>query len=384
MHFFLRERMKIIMVDASIGNDYSVCLCNGLYEKGMEVLLIVPSNKETGLTHKFRMLKWAPSKDKKESKIKKIISYLNYFRRMYKLIGSSNNCVVHYQFFRRRDEILFYLFLKVTGKKLFHTAHNVLPHSAKVYDFLLQKLVYKCSTGIIAHSNFIRNKIITDFNIVPEKIRVIPHGNFDFYLPMGNLSKAAARKRFSLNIRDKVLLFFGGIRDYKGLDTLLNAFNIIKNEDNYKLIIAGAPQNKETEVKYESMIREITTNGKIHYNFSFISNEDVAAYFISSDVLVLPYKNIYHSGLIHLAYSFSKPVIASRVGDFEEVIEEDKSGILLDQNTPEDLASKIRVFFSDDQRAKKEEDISKLNRSKYSWDNIANQTINFYEYLCLN
>jgi glycosyltransferase involved in cell wall biosynthesis len=373
--------MKVIMVDASVGNDYSVCLCNSLSGKGIDVTLVVPENKELTMPHYFKVLKLSPSKAANRSRLRKFISYLDYFRNLFRLT-SGNNKIVHYQFFRRRDEIFFYLFLKLTGRKLYHTAHNVLPHNAKKYDFLLQKIVYKSSKGIIAHSNFIRNKIITDFNINPAKLRVIPHGNFDFYRPQEKLTKEDARRHFGLQDEDKVLLFFGGIREYKGLDTLLEAFRIIKDEDHYKLLIAGAPQDKQSASKYEKLIRQITTNGKILYNFSFIPNDDVARYFISSDVLILPYKNIYHSGLVHLAYSFGKPIIAARVGDFEEVIDQDKSGLLLDENTAEDLACKIRMFFSNENRDQMENYVLNLNTGKYSWDTISEETINYYEMSC--
>jgi glycosyltransferase involved in cell wall biosynthesis len=373
--------MKIIMVDASVGNDYSVCLCNSLTKKGMDVTLVAPQNKEITVPHHFKVLKLSPSKEANRSRIGKLFSYMNYFRRLFRLTAGKNK-IVHYQFFRRRDEIVFYLFLKLTGRKLYHTAHNVLPHNARKYDFLLQKIVYKSSCGIIAHSNFIRNKIITDFNINPRKLRIIPHGNFDFYKPQEQLTKEEARRDFGIRNDDKVLLFFGGIREYKGLDTLLEAFRILKDDDKFKLLIAGAPQDKQSTLKYEQLIQQITSNGKILYNFSFIPDNEVARYFIASDVLILPYKNIYHSGLVHLAYSFGKPIIAARVGDFEEVIEQDRSGILLDENTADDLACKIRMFFSNENRQQMEQYVLNLNTEKYSWENISEETINYYETSC--
>jgi D-inositol-3-phosphate glycosyltransferase len=371
--------MNIIMVDASIGNDYTVLLCNSLVEKGNDVTLVAPENKNIEIPHNFKVLKWSPSKDKGSNKLSKGITYLRYFKKLFRLIRKTENPSVHYQFFRRRDEILFSIFLRLTGTKLFYTAHNVLPHEHKKIDYQLQKMVYNVSEGIIAHSDFIKRKIITDFNISPHKIAVIPHGNFDIYLPEKPVSRSEAREQLNIKKNEKVILFFGGIREYKGLDILLDAFKLIKDEDNYKLIIAGAPQTKALAELYQKKISSITTNGRISSKFDFIPADDVASYFISSDVLILPYKNIYHSGVVHLAYSFGKPIIATRVGDFDESIEHGKSGLLLDENTADDLAQKIREYFNPKNNIEQMGRYAKeLSDSKYSWENVAEMTNNLY------
>lgn len=371
--------MKIIMVDASIGNDYTVLLCNSLAETGNDVTLVAPENKNIEIPFNFKVLKWSPSKAKGRNRLVKGFTYLNYFSKLYRLIKRTANPVVHYQFFRRRDEIIFFLFLRLTGTRLYYTAHNVLPHDHRKIDYRLQKMVYKASKGIVAHSDFIRRKIITDFNISPDKIAVIPHGNFDIYLPEKPVSRTEAREKLKIKQDEKVILFFGGIREYKGLDILLDAFKLIKDEDNYKLVIAGAPQSKALADSYQKKISSITTNGRINSRFDFIPADEVASYFISSDVLILPYKHIYHSGVVHLAYSFGKPIIATRVGDFDESIEHGKSGLLLDENTSEDLAKKIREYFKSknnmDQMGKYAKELSD---SKYSWINVAEKTNNLY------
>jgi D-inositol-3-phosphate glycosyltransferase len=206
----------------------------------------------------------------------------------------------------------------------------------------------------------------------PEKIKVIPHGNFNDYLPEKPMTKNEAREYFELNNDEKVLLFFGFIKEYKGLDILLEAVDMAsKTIGNLTLIIAGAAQSEKLVERYNKKISELPKDIKVIYHSEFIPRDKVAIYFLASDVLVLPYKIISHSGVLHLAYSFGRAIIGTRVGDFEEFIDDGKSGILTKSNDSPGVADAIVSFYSDPDNVDKMCSYARnLNDTKFSWTNI--------------
>ena len=242
-------------------------------------------------------------------------------------------------------------------------------------------IIYKSSTAIIAHSNYIKNLLQEKFQFNFSKIVIIPHGNYNHYKSKKNISKTDARKKLNLSKQDNVLLFFGFIRKYKGLDLLLDAFEkAVGQNKNLKLIIAGEPITKQLETEYRERIAQLPENNNIHFFSEFIPNDQIAPYFIASDIVALPYKNIYHSGLMHLAFSFGKPIIATRVGDFTETIEQGKSGFILKKNDSANLAKTIISAFADKNKLQEMgKYVTELNENKYSWDKIAFQTKRLYE-----
>lgn len=375
--------MKSIIVDSLVGNDYSTCLSNGFNPNDIKLYLVVPQNRKVVLKKNFEVIYLSPTKDKSKNKIVKLIEYLKYLFKLNNLIKNIAPDIIHYQFFRRKSEVLFYLYLKLRGKNLVFTAHNVLPHENNIIDQLLKSIIYKTSSAIIAHSHYIKDKLIDNFKVESSKITIIPHGNFDHYIGLDVISLQEARIKLNLSINDNVLLFFGYIRKYKGLDLLINAFNrsAIKDE-NLKLVIAGAPFNSQMEIEYKKAINSSPFNDRIIFYCNYIPNNEVAKFFIASDLVVLPYKNIDHSGIIHLAYSFGKPVLATNVGDFNEIVENNKSGFILEQNTEVEIAERIHEIFLDKARLYLIGQYArKLSEDKYSWKDIALKTLTLYQTL---
>jgi D-inositol-3-phosphate glycosyltransferase len=374
--------MKVLMIDSLVGNDYSICLCNSLKNAGIDVYLTATEDRKISVSTNFTLLHWAPTKGQHKSKGRKSVEYLQYHIRLLNFIFKNNINVIHYQFFRRYlFDSLFFLFLKLLNRKLVFTAHNIMPHENRKFHYLLNSIIYKYSNKIIVHSNFVKNILKEKFQFDYSKIAVIPHGNFDVYQSPLHMSQKEARKNLALSDDDNVLLFFGYIRKYKGLDLLLDGFEIAQNDNmNLKLVIAGTPGTKQLENEYKKRVAEISKNGNIKFHSTFIPTDQVAQYFIAADIVMLPYKNIFHSGLMHLAYSFGKPIIATNVGDFSETIEHGKSGFVLASNDAANLSQAIISAFSNKTKLSEMGKYSKkISNSKYSWDNIANLTKKLYD-----
>jgi len=177
-----------------------------------------------------------------------------------------------------------------------------------------------------------------------------------------------------------IFLIQSDTKENTRLDLLLEAFEIaaLKNQK-LKLLIAGQPASGDLHDKYVEIIKQSAVQDRINFHFNYIQANEVAEYLISSDVVILPYKNIDHSGIVHLAYSFGKPIIATNVGDFKESIEQGKSGYILNKNNAECLAEAINNIFSCEEKL---EDMGRyikhLNNSRYSWDQIGIKTMELY------
>lgn len=375
--------VKVTMVDALVGNDYTIRLCSALNAVGVDVELIVPENRVVNLPVDYPIRHWMPNKDPKGGKIAKTIRYLEYLTRLvvYAVKHNKGRRIMHFQFLRsERIESLLFPLLRLLGANLVFTAHNVLPHENSRVDYLLRTMIYRSTKLIIVHSEYTKNKLAKNFKIDRSKIRVIPHGNFDHYIPGQPMSRAKARASLNLSEKDNVALFFGFIREYKGLDLLLDAFEIcVRKGSPLRLVIAGAADSPELETHYRRRIEKISIDDSILFHAGFIPSEKVAAYFVACDVVILPYKEIDHSGLVHLAYSFGRPLIATNVGDFSEVIEDGKSGFLLKKNSAECMAETILGAFSSGANLV---DMGayglQLSEFKYSWSDIARRTGNLY------
>jgi D-inositol-3-phosphate glycosyltransferase len=370
---------KILMIDALVGNDYSLILCNALKKGGADISLVVTEDRKLSGNETFDIKAWLPSKSQSKSKLIKTLKYLQYLVKLFFYIRKHAD-VVHFQFFRRRRiESIFYYLLHISGIKLVHTVHDVIPLDENKTDQFFNKIVYKASDTLIVHSEP-NKKLLEKFDLNPGNIAVTPHGNFDVFLSGNPVTKQCAREKLNISADADVLLFFGFIKKYKGLDLLLEAFEktSLLNK-NLSLIIAGATDTEALNNHYLSKIAKIHSKDRIIYHNRFIDENEVENYFQASDIVVLPYKQISHSGVMHLAYSFGRPLIVTDAGDFAYTIGEDNSGFVVDKYDPELLSDIIsRAFKDKKQLDSMGKNILRLNQTKYSWDNTARLTKNIY------
>lgn len=377
--------MEVTMIDAAVGTAYTLCLCAALERAGANVELIAPENRVVMAPVGYRILRWMPGKDS-GSKVAKTVGYAGYLLRVWAhaLLHNRAGHATHFQFFRReRIECLYFMGLRLFGIRLVFTAHNILPHENSRIDHILTSGVYRAANRIIVHSEYMKEKLARLFPVDPAKIAIVPHGSFDDYIPSHPPTKLEARTKLELSDSDHVVLFFGYVREYKGLDLLLDAFEIAQQQDErLKLVVAGAAHSPELGARYRQRIAAISRDGSIVHHDGFVATEDVAAYFTAADAVILPYKETDHSGIVHLAYSFGRPVISTDVGDMADIIEDGRSGYVLGEHTADCLARTIVGAFSATTGL---EDMGRyarqLSDEKYSWDAIARQTLDVYRSL---
>jgi glycosyltransferase involved in cell wall biosynthesis len=187
------------------------------------------------------------------------------------------------------------------------------------------------------------------------------------YEIFGNgLPKAEARAK--LGIQDeRVILFFGYVRRYKGLHTLLDAMPSILNLMKVKLLVVG--EFYDDEQKYRHQITANNLQNEVVVHSDYVPNEEVGLYFSAADVVVLPYVSATQSGIVQIAYQFDKPVIATDVGGLAEVVLDNRTGFIVKPEAPQEVADAVVRFYKGN---REEEFVNNVReeKKKYSWENL--------------
>ena len=214
-------------------------------------------------------------------KIKKLITFYNPFSWVNAALKCTGD-IVHAQFWSPPTAVIYSVIfpvLKLKNKKLILTIHNVRPHENNfVYNFF-ERLIFKYPNVFIVHSEINKKTFLERYP--DKKVNVIPHGIFDFF-KVENITQKEAKKRLNLENK-KIILYFGIIREYKGIDILLKAFQLSNLKDTI-LIIAGKPWLEWKE--YEKLIEDLNLKEKVKTFTKFLSNSEVNILFSASDLVV--------------------------------------------------------------------------------------------------
>lgn len=326
------------------------------------------------------------------SHFRKVLRIVDYYTRLLFYSARTNANIFHILWnnkFEVFDRVPLMLYYKLLGKKTLLTVHNVNTQERDSVDsqwnrFTL-KLQYRLLDHLFVHTERMKRELIGQFNVPPTKVSVIPFG-INNSVPDTALSPKEARCRFGIEVTERTILFFGNIAPYKGLEYLLEAFGLIMAGDScYRLIIAGNPKNCEP---YWSTIGTLLSRhayrDRILQKIEFVPDEETEVYFKAADVVVLPYRHIFQSGVLSLGYSFGVPVVASDVGALREDIVEGKTGFVCRPEDARDLADTILRYFSSElyrHLDSRRSEIREYARQRYSWDTVRQITVDAYNNL---
>ncbi|RPI14325.1 MAG: glycosyltransferase [Ignavibacteriae bacterium] len=258
--------------------------------------------------------------------------------------------------------------LKRKGYKIISILHNVIPHEKRTGDVMLTKFFFRQNTGLIVLNDESRKDLE---KLMPgSKFFVHPHPLYNHY---GNITgKAEARKSLNIPGDKKVILFFGFIRDYKGLDILLESMNEL--DESYHLIIAGEVYGSFQ--KYKDIIDKYSLQDKISLHIKYIPDSKVSVYFSAADVTILPYRSGTQSGIIGISYHFDTPVIVADTGGLKEMVENEKTGLIITSSAPELIAKALKKYFDEELKETFQPNIIEFKK-KYSWEGLAEAITNF-------
>jgi glycosyltransferase involved in cell wall biosynthesis len=247
--------------------------------------------------------------------------------------------------------------------KILVVCDNIIPHERKPFDNLLTKYFFNNVDYFVVLSESVKKDLLS---LYPNaKYNLLPH---PVYSNFGDSVEKAEAKSYLNFTAEKIILFFGFIRDYKGLDTLLLAMSKLKNK-NVKLLIAG--EFYSDKEKYLKIISENNLNDAIILKTDFIPTKEVKYYFSACDAVILPYKSATQSGIVQIAVNFRKPVIATNVGGLGEVIINNETGFIIEKDNPQALANAIDKFYSENNEIEFSKNLSFVSE-KYSWQNFTN------------
>ena len=284
------------------------------------------------------------------------------------------------------DRTILMLWYRLRGKRIVLTLHNINRRLRDGGDTLLNRMTlhiqYALADHLFVHTDKMQEELIQQFGIPSKRISVIPFG-INNSVPVTNITSAEARRRLGITEHEKALLFFGNIAPYKGLEFLTQAFReVIQRDAGYRLVIAGKPKNCEDY--WNTLRREISNeiqSGQVMVREDYIPDEEIEVYFKACDVLVLPYRHIYQSGVLFLGYSFGLPVLASNVGSLRDNIVEGQTGRLFRPEDPGDLRTAIELYFSSDlyhNLNRCRDKVRTYAEERHSWTEIARVTKQIY------
>ena len=259
-----------------------------------------------------------------------------------------------------------------SGVKVIAITDNVIPHEKRAGDTAFTSYFIKSCNGFVTMSKAVLADLGKFTNSIHKKFLLHP-----LYTSFGEkLDKREARKKLNLNAKEKTVLFFGLIREYKGLDLLLEAMGDKRIKDmQVKLLVAG--EFYEDKKMYTDIIEKNNLQDKVVLYDAFIPNEEVKTYFSATDLLALPYRSATQSGVTQVAFHFEKPVIVTNVGGLSEIIPHNKCGYVV-ESKPTAIADAIVDYFTNKREASMSEAM-KEEKKKYDWSIFSNNIVNLYE-----
>jgi D-inositol-3-phosphate glycosyltransferase len=388
--------LRTTMLTGGFDKPYALGMCSALAAQNICLDLIGSDEVDDPQLHGtpfINFLNFSGSQRPDVRLQRKVLRVVVYYWRLLCYTARAEPRIFHIlwngrlEFFDRTALMLYY---KLLGKKIVLTAHNVNAGKRDANDSLLNRLTlmmqYRFADHIFVHTDKMKGELVTEFGVSANKVSVIPFGLNDT-VPNTELTAADARRLLGVRSTDKTILFFGRITPYKGLECLIAAFaEALRTDGNYRLIIAG--RVKDCPDYWRRIQDEISRQGvgeRIIERIEFIPDGETERYCKAADVMVLPYTQIFQSGVMVLAYNFGLPVIASDVGSFREDIVEGKTGYIFRVNDPVDMARAIREYFDSDLYQTLDlhrREIRDYATRRYSWSTVGEITRNVYTGLC--
>ena len=264
---------------------------------------------------------------------------------------------------------------RLTNTKILMISHNVLPHEKKKIDKIMTKMVYKNVDFFIVHSEEDLRNLRT---LIPNaKAKRTYHPTYEYFKTENKIDlHLHSKEDLNLNLKNKTILFFGFVRDYKGLNYLIEAMPKVLEKLNVDLLIVG--EFWDDKEKYINQIKQLGIENYVYIIDRYVPNEEVNLYFSVADVVVLPYISATQSGIIQIAYGFDKPVITTNVGGLPDVVKNGETGFIVPSEDANALSKAIVSYFEGNKEREFQANIKK-QKDIFSWDKMVETIESFCE-----
>jgi len=248
--------------------------------------------------------------------------------------------------------------------KIVLICHNVLPHERTRLDTLLARLAFLLPDGFFVQSGEDRDTLVKIRRRAP--VTVHPHPIYDFF-GTGTLARAQARERIGVG-DEPLLLFFGYVRGYKGLAYLIEAMPAIRARVPARLLVVG--EFYDPPQPYEDLVRRLDLAEAVRFENRYVGNEEVEAFFVASDLVILPYVSATQSGIVQIAMAFDRPVVVTAVGGLPEAVSPERTGFVVPPKDPAALAAAVIRFFEEGW-ARRMTPLFAAEKKRFSWEAMA-------------
>lgn len=344
-----RRPPPTLLIGHGFEANYLLGFARGLHAQGIDVLVTAddtsaPLLAAAGLPH----VNLRGSVDPKRSPGAKLSNLLRYHLRLAALVFRHRGGVIHFCGILRREMILLEgvllpLWLRLWAGTYLHTAHNALPHGCADRRLfrLAYRWIYRWPHGILTHAAVVSRQLEQEFGVAPARLHRISIG-LNEEVPASGLDAAGARARLGLPPTGRLLLFCGKIEPYKGLDLLLAAWAQV-NAPDARLCIVGESRDPQQTTALERQIAALPPERRPLWRAAFVPNDELGLWLEAADALVLPYRQIYQSGVVVLGLRFGLPLIATPVGSMPDYVTPN-TGILADAADAPALARALTAF----------------------------------------
>lgn len=308
---------------------------------------------------------------------------LRYVRGLFASLADSKSRganIAHFHFFHVGVlEFLGVLLSRIYGLKVVATIHDVESFKAGRTSTTLLTITYNLCSRLIVHNKVSCDELLQKCNVSADVVRIIPHGSY-LGLVSPKIALDKARSKLGLPLDSKVILFFGQIKEVKGLDLLVEAFGKNHKElEPVTLLVAGKVW-KDSFSKYQDLIDQYNINNICSLHIRYIPDDELSTFYSAADIIVLPYHRIYQSGVLLMAMSYGVPVLASDLLGMREIITDGENGFLFPAGDADDLGRVLIRVLNDKKLLDKVAEKARIEMlTKFGWDEIALKAIQVYK-----
>jgi D-inositol-3-phosphate glycosyltransferase len=358
---------------------YDQGLCRGLLNAGLRVRLYTC---EETVDPEIPGLSFHPFYRGVYGQRSRWLQALRYVRATFASLRSaagSGARVCHFHAFNDlKAELVVIMLAKLFRRKIVLTVHDVDSFAGRATGKrMVTRWIYRIADRVIVH-NKVSLSELTAIGVPAKNITIIPHGH---YLESAGeeRSQEVARRRLEIEQSAKVILFFGQIKDTKGLDLLIEALPAVAREvPDVLLLIAGRPWKTEL-ARFDRLIDKLNVRTLCRLHIGFVPNEKVADYYAAADLVALPYKRIYQSGVLLMAMTYSRPVVVSDLQGMTEIVSDGVNGLVFAEGSKDDLARVlVRALQDEAGRRLLSERALDYIREHHDWDRIGQSTAAVY------
>lgn len=405
--------MKLVVVEfAGRGGmiHYAFQLCRAMSRAGADVTLVTDRDhyELEGLPHPFTVLRhiggWDPKPAgsvsnapaavvfRKARRLFRAVRYYSEWLRIVGLVRRLRPDIVQLGDIRFPFDLFPLLLLRGRAPILADICHNVHPfaaggRSAGMFDRspfvrFFYRRIYRLFDVVFVHYERNRRELEKTFGVRQEHTGVIMHGNESIFeeLRAPAFDGAALRRRLGVPEEAATVVFFGTLSRYKGTDVLLQAFREVHHRTGARLILAGYPFHDFDVDAHRRLAKDAGIGDAVTWVPEYVPSSEVAAWMEAADVMVFPYRDISQSGAIHVAQTFGVPIVASAIGAMQDVVEHERSGLLVPPENPPALAAAILRLLRDRELARRLGNAAAEDaRSRFSWESNAAVMLERYE-----